>query len=261
MRPAFATLATITTIATLLAAPAARANDSEAVLEGGNLTLKKSDGVVMESEELEIGENAVSVSYVFRNTTAADVATRVAFPMAPYPFEEGELQAEALAEARKRSWHDFGNFSVVVDGKPIEFETSAKVTPRTATVTHHWTQSFPAGKAVSVKHQFTPRGGFIYSPLDQSDGLAREYCVGPVLIRALKAKNASITQVHYILRTGANWKGPIGRFLLRIKKSNPKQKVSVCMDGFSKPGPQTFLLEKKDFVPTQDLKIAFINTY
>ena len=69
----------------------------------------------------------------------------------------------------------------------------------------------------------------------------------------------SIDRVHYILKTGANWKGPIGRFVLRIVKDKPAQKSSVCMDGFRKADTRTFVLEKRNFVPTQDLKIAFIN--
>ena len=48
------------------------------------LTFKKSDGIAMESEELTIAPHKVEVAYQFRNTTAADITTRVAFPMAPY---------------------------------------------------------------------------------------------------------------------------------------------------------------------------------
>jgi len=132
----------------------------------------------------------------------------------------------------------------------------------TVTVTHHWMQTFPAGKAVSVKHTFLPRGGFIYDFEYQktlANDLARDYCVGPVLIKAMKKGQGSITQVHYILKTGANWKGPIGRFVLRVVKDTPKQKSSVCMDGFKKVDARTFVLEKTSFVPTQDLKVAFID--
>jgi len=66
----------------ILAAQPARANDTEAVLAGGVLTFKKSDGITMESEELTIAPHKVEVAYQFRNTTAADITTRVAFPMA-----------------------------------------------------------------------------------------------------------------------------------------------------------------------------------
>ena len=118
-----------------------------------------------------------------------------------------------------------------------------------ATVTHHWMQTFPAGKALSVKTTFTPQGGFLYD-FEYSDkrlegDLARDYCVGPALIKAMKKRPGSIDQVHYILKTGANWKGPIGRFVLRIVKDKPAQKSSVCMDGFRKADTRTFVLEKE----------------
>jgi hypothetical protein len=253
-------------LAALVASRAARANDSEAVLAGGTLTLKKSDGITMESEELTIAPFKVNVAYRFRNTTAADITTRVAFPMAPYTlWDDGETPAE-----RRKLLGEMGAFSVVVDGKPVKFETeTATATGKqkgadTVTVTHHWQQTFPAGRAVSVRHTFTPRGAFIWS--FEHDGaelearLANDYCVGPVLMRAMKKKGeGGIVQVHYVLKTGANWKGPIGRFVLRLEKEKPSQKVSVCMDGFRKVDERTFELEKTSFVPTRDLMVAFIS--
>jgi len=250
-------------IAVLVAAGmprAAHANDSEAVLAGGVLTFKKSDGIVMESEELTISQYKVEVAYVFRNTTPAEISTRVAFPMAPYSNGEG------LPEASDPSWRTFGHFSVVVDGKPVRYETTATVDAKTDTVTviHHWPQIFPAGKALSIKHSFQPGGSFLFDGghLDQEmeTVLARDYCVGPTLMKAMKKRGmGTVAQVHYILKTGANWKGPIGRFVLRIKKETAAQKSSVCLDGFRKVDARTFVLDQTDFVPTQDLKVAFID--
>lgn len=248
-----------------LALPAvARANDSEAVVEGGVLTLKKSDGIEMESEELVIRPLRVEVSYLFRNTTAADITTRVAFPMAPYSFPGNDSDSEdALEEGRKTSWHDFGRFKITVDGKPVAFQSTGDVDKWTVTVTHHWLQTFPAGKTISVKHSFQADGSFIFDVAHVKEHevqLSHDYCVGPVLMRALKKGGEGVVhQVHYILRTGANWKGPIGHFVLRLEKETPSQKVSLCVDGFKKVDARTFVLEKTNFVPTQDLKIAFID--
>jgi hypothetical protein len=242
---------------------AATANDTEAVLAGGLLTFRKSDGIAMESEELTISAHKVEVAYVFRNTTAADITTRVAFPLAPYVSWEDEFP-----DSRDPWWGQFGHFTVAVDGKPVTFETTAKVddnardSSRTATVTHHWTQTFPAGRALSVKHTFTPQGGFIYDfqyADKRLETVARDYCIGAALIKAMKKRPGTIDQVHYILKTGANWKGPIGRFVLRIVKETSAQKSSVCLDGFRKADARTFVLEKTNFVPTHDLKVAFIN--
>ena len=88
-----------------------------------------------------------------------------------------------------------------------------------------------------------------------------DYCVGPTLLGALKkARDVDLNQVHYILKTGANWNGPIGHFALRIQKDHATDKISVCLDGFRKVDDRTFVLEKTNFVPTQDLQIAFISS-
>jgi hypothetical protein len=242
------------------------ANDSEAVLAGGVLTFKKSDGITMESEELTITPHKLEVAYLFKNSTAADIATRVAFPLAPYTdYEEIQSFEDLETEAERQSYmHALGRFTVTVDGKPINYETSgdADIKGQKITVTHHWLQTFPAAKTLSIKHTFTPGGGFLYDGKDPDErlwsGLARDYCVGPILIKAMKKGQGTVDQVHYILKTGANWNGPIGRFVLRIIKDKPTHKTSVCMDGFRKVDARTFQLEKTNFVPTQDLKVAFI---
>lgn len=53
-------------LAAAVAPRVTRANDSEAILAGGVLTFKKSDGIAMESEELTISPHLVEVAYVFR---------------------------------------------------------------------------------------------------------------------------------------------------------------------------------------------------
>ncbi len=82
-----------------LAAPAL-ANDSMAELGAGGLILSRSEFVRMESEDLFISPDLVTVDYVFRNEGEEDVEAIVAFPMPdlaanPYmmqsiPFEDDD---------------------------------------------------------------------------------------------------------------------------------------------------------------------------
>ncbi|WP_187971049.1 DUF4424 domain-containing protein [Aquibium microcysteis] len=98
----------------VLAATAARANDSTAELGAGGLVLSRSDVVEMAREDLFLSREAVRVDYVFRNRSDADVSSIVAFPMPdieanPYlnvsiPFDAGD---------------DFLGFSVSVDGRVV----------------------------------------------------------------------------------------------------------------------------------------------
>ena len=64
----------------LVAAPAF-ANDSTAELGAGGLILSRNDVVSMDSEDLFISRDKVTVDYVFRNTSDKDVSTVVAFPL------------------------------------------------------------------------------------------------------------------------------------------------------------------------------------
>ena len=55
----------------------ALANDSFAAIGAGGLVLQKSDGVVMESEDLYLSLRQVKIRYVFFNSTAQDLTTIV----------------------------------------------------------------------------------------------------------------------------------------------------------------------------------------
>ena len=142
---------------------AARANDSEALLAGGVLTFKKSDGISMESEDLSIKPNEVQVAYKFRNTTSADITTLVAFPLAPYELSEEDDQGDPdkPADPNGWPWKNLGDFSVRADGRPVHFEATVKwgkkavvvhqavgapttFDQKIVTVTYHWMQTFPA---------------------------------------------------------------------------------------------------------------------
>jgi hypothetical protein len=64
----------------------------------------------------------------------------------------------------------------------------------------------------------------------------------------------------YILTTGANWSGPIGKFKLTIDKSKPQDFVSFCGKGMKKVGPTTFEISATDFTPDKDLHVLFLTS-
>jgi len=114
-RPARLALAALA----LSALPAAAlANDSEAEIGIGGITLKPSGAVVMASEDLFVSEGIVRVKYRFANPTGRTIDTTVAFPMPPQPraFADRWYDME-----NRQDWSDFG-FSTKVDGKPVRLE-------------------------------------------------------------------------------------------------------------------------------------------
>src|SRR5947208_4905487 len=68
----------------------ARANDSAAELSIGGLQFVRTNDVAMESENLRIGLDRISVRYQFANVTAKPVTLTVAFPLPDIDLSEAE---------------------------------------------------------------------------------------------------------------------------------------------------------------------------
>ncbi|MDZ4858945.1 MAG: DUF4424 family protein [Candidatus Hydrogenedentes bacterium] len=92
---------------------AAIANDGPFLaVPAGGIHFQKTDAISMDKEDLFISEDKIRVAYVFRNTTAEDFTTEVAFPLPIYSLDEFEGMKPAYA-----------NFSVKVNNKLVEFRT------------------------------------------------------------------------------------------------------------------------------------------
>ncbi len=137
-----------------------------------------------------------------------------------------------------------------------------------AHATFHWQQVFPAGKTIEVTHRYTPVPGtsFYGAYLLEDQGLRDSYCMDASFRKAVKRllatkPNGIMRELHYVLTTGANWKGAIGDFRVTIDKGKPGNLISLCIDGIRKTGPTTFEKRAKDFVPERDLKIMLLEPH
>jgi hypothetical protein len=79
---------------------------------------------------------------------------------------------------------------------------------------------------------------------------------------AVKAKNTYVSEerIEYVLKTGANWAGPIGDFTLTVDKGKRDNLVSFCANGVEKIPPTQFRVHYKNFTPTADLAILILAT-
>ncbi|MEW6634228.1 MAG: DUF4424 domain-containing protein [Pseudomonadota bacterium] len=111
----------LTAALAFLAAPAF-ANDSVAELGTGGLILSRSDAVTMESEDLYISPEKVTVDYVFRNNTDKDVDAIVAFPMPDISGDPEEMPA--IPENQS---DNFLGFEVTIDGVATKPQLEQKV--------------------------------------------------------------------------------------------------------------------------------------
>jgi hypothetical protein len=147
--------------------------------------------------------------------------------------------------------------------------------------TYYWDQTFPAGQIVRVEHSYAPViGGSFWgdgNPKTEAaaakDEYFRDFCLDQQTLDAAarklaadKARNPqgsamlSYIDVRYVLMTGRNWKGPIGKFKLTVDKGFPANLVSFCADGVAKTGPTTFVVEKTNWEPDRDLAVLILQS-
>jgi hypothetical protein len=157
--------------------------------------------------------------------------------------------------------------------------------------TIYWEQTFPKGKEIEALHEYIPNRGNAtnyINRIDQKEFLhpvprafslskesgrdPKEACVDKGTIQTVQRRIKNILSkspdsqvgvhlfdVEYILGTGRNWNGPIGNFVLRIKKESPDQLVSLCFPGKSKKiNPTTIEYIHKDYIPQNRLVIYFV---
>ncbi|GLQ54563.1 DUF4424 domain-containing protein [Devosia nitrariae] len=145
--------------------------------------------------------------------------------------------------------------------------------------TYTWEAMFPAGEEVTVEHRYKPSVGgttgvsFLSEPYEGHDPAAEyaeKYCTDEAFLDAVRktVKNGEPWSapffeqwISYILKTGANWNGPIGSFRLVIDKGEPGNLVSFCGEGVTKIGPTTFEMVKTDYWPDRDLDILILERH
>ncbi len=103
------------TFASLTFLSPVRANDSEAAVPVGGLTLIRSDNISMDSEDLFLSEEQVRVQYRFTNQGTKDIETLIAFPLPDYPAQEEYFSNEYSLTLNPKDL----NFKTFVDGKQV----------------------------------------------------------------------------------------------------------------------------------------------
>ena len=143
--------------------------------------------------------------------------------------------------------------------------------------TFYWQQTFPAGREIVIEHVYKPSVGAsvqtdIGSPSSAKEpwfeNYRRKYCLDNDFLgtveRLRRANNSefgppySEERIEYILKTGANWSGPIKDFRLVVDKGDAGSLVSFCGEGIKKIGPTQFEMRKSDFTPAGDLAVLIL---
>ena len=158
-------------------------------------------------------------------------------------------------------------------GKGPEHHLGAAWTLKT---TYWWEQTFPAGKILHVEHNYKPSvGGTSGTALEMPDARTSDeyklykakYCVDDAFLAAAAKRKAEVGQekqafyesrIDYILKSGANWKDPIGDFHLTLDKGLATSLLSTCVTGLTKASPTSFEVRRANFLPTDDLHLLIL---
>ncbi len=139
-------------------------------------------------------------------------------------------------------------------------------------------QVFKAGASVKVQHRYKPlAGGSVgggLSPEYRNEDWAKQniakFCIEKDWLKSFDKqlpKHATDQNptgyneiwLGYVLKSGANWKGPIKDFRLIVDKGKPDSLVSFCAEGVKKISATQFEVRKTDFEPTQDLNVLIVD--
>lgn len=192
------------------------------------------------------------------------------------PFaERNEAVLIALPGAKRADWVARGimHYESYTDGGSTQ--TYAMPLWRLKS-TFWWEMVFPAGRPLSVRHRYAPSVGGTVAVTFLEDGVARgeqfrayqhRFCAEGGFVRAVEkaARESRDGQapyaenwISYVLTTGGNWAGTIGRFRLTIDKGAPENLVSFCGTGVRKVGPTTFEMVAEDFYPMRDIEVLIL---
>jgi len=167
-----------------------------------------------------------------------------------------EAAIEQLSEAAKQ---ELAKAGILGEGEIDDFEP--KWTLKTAFT---WRQVFPPNRTVIVEHRYRPVVGGDWIQLEDLQGDRwSEFCLDEatkiaVAKRLESQPVARVTVVEYVLTTGANWAGPIGRFRLTLDKGKRQRLLSTCIEGLKRTGATAWTVERRNFTPTEDIRLLLI---
>jgi Domain of unknown function (DUF4424) len=143
-------------------------------------------------------------------------------------------------------------------------------------------QTFPPNRPVTVEHRYHTSLGVSFDTvlrkgLRQNKPMAAEieryrkdYCVSDAFLASVdklagsgEANSAKLQErrISYILKTGANWAGPIKDFRLTVDKQKPDRLISFCAANIKAISPTVVEFTAKDFTPDKDLKILIVGRF
>ena len=102
---------------------------------------------------------------------------------------------------------------------------------------------------------------------DEYKAYKAKYCVDDAFMAAAAKRHAEVgpekqafyeLRLDYILKTGANWSGPIKEFRLVADKGVADSLISFCGEGVKKIAPTQFEMQKRDYAPNGNFSLLIL---
>jgi len=196
-------------------------------------------------------------------------------PLAPHLRQTGE----ALDKLPKAKWDELIRIGLVeVETYDAGKGMQEHLAPRWALqTTFYWEQTFKAGAETAITHRYKPSvGASVQTSLGEPSQVDEDwyeeyrdkYCIEQdfydAVERARREANSTFgapfseQRIEYVLKTGANWAGPIKQFRLVVDKGDPDSLVSFCGDDVRKISQTEFEMKETDFTPDDDLAVLIL---
>ena len=144
--------------------------------------------------------------------------------------------------------------------------------------TYVWQQEFLANNATHVEHSYTPSYGMYWINLEafndrknvknhRDNSINLDECTFDSQYleefiqqwQKQESKSKQLYEVRYVLKTGANWRGPIGKFHLEVHPTHPND--LILLDGkypMKRQKNGVYVINLENFKPSEDLRIWII---
>jgi hypothetical protein len=207
---------------------------------------------------------------------SADLA-RLHVPIAPPAGQRSNVIANLIARLPRADRAQLARLGLIdVDAAASPDE---QIIPMwTVRETWYWQQTFPAGRTLDVRHDYTPGvGGTAGVPLSNMDYRngengrqeRAEYCVDGDFLAGIDRMQQRAERDHgnypmeqrlrYILTTGGNWRAPIGDFHMVVDKGRADAIISFCGDRVRRIGPTQFEVRHRNWRPDRDLAVLIVS--
>lgn len=248
--------------------------------EGESIALPSTDPVNFVDFETKIDGAPAKFQLDQRATVGGkDVSALLRqFKLPILPIGKSEIHIADLPEATRVKLADEGLLMPAGTTEKGRQQYAAAWVAKTSAVRQ---QTFPPDRKILVEHQYRPSVGtsldtILRWGLRNNKSLSpevqryrKQYCITDAFLADLDKRagkgqlNASMIQerrISYVLKTGANWAGPIRSFKLAIDTGGDRL-VSFCAGRLKPISPNAMEFSADNFTPDEDLKILIVGRF